>query len=43
MDRMELPKLTPSNKRWKKNLRKNISEEPESYTWQNYIAVTLSK
>ena len=37
-------KLTPSNKRrWKKKLRKNISEEPESYSRQNEIAETLLK
>ena len=37
-------KMTRSNKRiCKKRLRKNISEEPESYWRQNYTAETLSK
>ena len=36
--------LIPSYKRKsKKELRKNISEEPESYSRQNYIEETLSK
>ena len=37
-------KLTLSNKwRWKKKLRKGISEEPENDPRQNYVAETLSK
>ena len=37
----EFSKLKPSNKRRsKKKLRKNISEEPENYTRQNYVAET---
>ena len=37
-------RLTPSNKRrLKKKLRKNISEELDSYLRQNYLAETLSK
>ena len=37
-------RLTPSNKwRWKTKLRKNIFEELESHSKQNYQAETLSK
>ena len=36
-------KLTLSNQwKLKKKLKKNISEEPESYSRQNYVAETLS-
>ena len=35
-------KPTDTRRYWKK-LRKNISEESESYSRQNYIAETLSK
>ena len=54
-DGMELPnqgkirtlgekKLTPSKKwRWKMKLKKSISGERESYSWQNSTAETLSK